>query len=162
MNQKKFYVFPIEEAKRHFEDLSGDFIQEQLTDVLAKTIVDAAKKKDPESLAGEYTLTELLAEFNGDLYNRFRSDTYYIYEQKGEGLKLSKQEINVLEKIARRSKMDTWFAIDDFGKAIDLENTDTKENDVIKTLIEGVTEYDIEELTPSERLILLSLLGKMI
>ena len=82
--------------------------------------------------------------------------------KKGPGLNLTDSEIAVLEKLARRSKMDAWFAIDDAGKVVDLEDCSTGERQAIKTFVEGFTEYDIEGLSASETLTLLTLLGKLI
>lgn len=87
MNEQKFLLLPIKEVNRHAEtsgkEISGDFIQEQLTDREAKTILKTTRTNGSDySLADEYTLSELLAEFNGDLHGRFSSEKYYIYQLK--------------------------------------------------------------------------------
>ena len=77
-------------------------------------------------------------------------------------LQLSHTEVLVLEKLARRSKMDCWFYADENGKVIDLEENSrtigTKR--ACKALVEGLTEYDIACLNPEEIITLLNLLNK--
>lgn len=79
--EQKFFVLPIKEALKVNEELCGDFIQDELTDGQAKKIVSNARQKG-DTLADEYTLDELLAEFNGDIQERFNSNNYYIYKIK--------------------------------------------------------------------------------
>lgn len=79
--EQTFLVLPIKEAKKVNEDLCGDFIQDELTDEQAREIVSNARHKG-DTLADEYTLDSLLAEFNGDIRDRFNSNSYYIYKVK--------------------------------------------------------------------------------
>lgn len=65
---------------------------------------------------------------------------------------LTNSETNVLEKIAKRSKMDCWFKVND--------DLSVRERD-IKTLVEGITSYDVETLSPNEVVILTSVLSKL-
>lgn len=65
---------------------------------------------------------------------------------------LTNSETEVLEKIAKRSKMDCWFNVND--------DLSVRERD-IKTLIEGITPYDVETLSPNEVVILTSVLYKL-
>ena len=66
-----------------------------------------------------------------------------------ETKKLSDSQANVLEKIARRSKMDDWFQID--------SNNEVDRDDIV-TLIEGATDSDFEALSPSDMNCLANLL----
>jgi len=50
------------------------------------------------------------------------------------------RKVMVLEKIAKRSKMDTWFCI---------KNNKVKMADV-RTLLHNATAYDLETITPEE------------
>ena len=65
---------------------------------------------------------------------------------------LTNSETDVLEKIARRSKMDCWFKVND--------DLSVRERDV-KTLVEGITPYDVETLSPNEIVMLTSMLYKL-
>lgn len=65
---------------------------------------------------------------------------------------LTNSETDVLEKIAKRSKMDCWFKVND--------NLSVRERD-IKTLVEGITPYDVETLSPNEVVTLTSALYKL-
>ena len=87
MNGQKFLLLPIREVNRHAEksgkEISGDFIQEQLSDKEAEEILKTARTNSSDySLTDKYTLSELLAEFNGDIHGRFSSEKYYIYQLK--------------------------------------------------------------------------------
>lgn len=53
---------------------------------------------------------------------------------------LKDNQAQVLQKIARRSKMNTWF---------DIKDNKVNKAD-IKTLFEGATAYDLETVTPDE------------
>lgn len=65
---------------------------------------------------------------------------------------LTNSETDVLEKIAKRSKMDCWFKVND--------DLSVRERD-IKTLVEGITPYDVETLSPNEVVTLTSALYKL-
>ena len=52
-------------------------------------------------------------------------------------VKLTTNQANVLEKIAKRSKMDDWFMIGD--------SLEVREKD-INDLMDGATDYDLETL----------------
>lgn len=61
-----------------------------------------------------------------------------------------------LEKIAKISKMDTWFAIDDKGRVYDREGdikgkTDKTRRTLISQLIDGMTRDTWDALTDDER-----------
>ena len=75
-------------------------------------------------------------------------------------IKLTANESNVLLKITRRAKMD-WFDIDNQNRCRDLENNNRviSTRNAVKTIIEGLTEYDISTLTQLDTLILLNLLN---
>jgi len=60
-------------------------------------------------------------------------------------------QTQVLEKIARRSKMDAWFEIKD---------SKVKIAD-IRTLLHNATSYDLETITPDELVILIDLIFKV-
>ena len=65
---------------------------------------------------------------------------------------LTNSETDVLEKIAKRSKMDCWFKVND--------DLSVRERDV-KTLVEGITPYDVETLSPNEIVTLTNALYKL-
>ena len=65
---------------------------------------------------------------------------------------LTNSETDVLEKIAKRSKMDCWFKVND--------DLSVRERDV-KTLVEGITPYDVETLSPNEVVTLTNALYKL-
>ena len=66
---------------------------------------------------------------------------------------LTIQEEIALEKIAERSKMDSWFRI-----RIDKEGNGYANKRDIITLFEGATEYDLETLTQHEAYLITNLL----
>jgi hypothetical protein len=88
-------------------------------------------------------------------------------------LQLSLDEALVLDKLARRSKMDSWFGIDENHNVYERENFGIDENynvydkenknrkvsarNACKTLIYGLTTYDIEVLDKEETLTLINL-----
>ena len=76
---------------------------------------------------------------------------------------LNDSEINILDKLAKRSKMDCWFLIDDKGRVRNLENysriMSTKK--AVRQLTDGLTQYDIEGLTSNEVVTLLNLLLRL-
>lgn len=65
---------------------------------------------------------------------------------------LNAQQIEVLEKIARRSKMDAWFS---------LNNNIGKKED-IRTLFEGATAHDLETVTSEEMVTIIDLIFKIV
>ena len=65
---------------------------------------------------------------------------------------LTNSETDVLEKIAKRSKMDCWFKVND--------DLSVRERDV-KTLVEGITPHDVETLSPNEVVTLTNALYKL-
>ena len=77
-------------------------------------------------------------------------------------IELTANECNVLLKVTHRAKMD-WFDIDDQNRCRDLENNSRiiSTRNAVKTIVEGLTEYDISCLTHFETLTLLNLLNRM-
>lgn len=70
---------------------------------------------------------------------------------KKKSYQITKRQIDVLEKIARRSKMDDWFEI----KSSKVNKAD------IRTLLNNVTSYDVETITPDELVTLIDLIFKV-
>lgn len=64
---------------------------------------------------------------------------------------LTDNQREVLEKIARRSKMDSWFQAGNNTVA-------TKD---IRTLLDGATPHDVETLTPAEVTTVIDILLKV-
>lgn len=62
-------------------------------------------------------------------------------------------EIHTLEKIARKSKMDDWFSID--------ENNELEYDDLYD-LVDGATECDVEDLNHTEMLDIINLLNRLL
>lgn len=63
----------------------------------------------------------------------------------------------IFEKIARRSKMDCWFGIDDKGRVYDREGdvkgkSATAQRILIRQLMEGMTQETFNELTDKEKM----------
>ena len=85
-------------------------------------------------------------------------------------MKLTSSEFDVINKIARKSKMDCWFCIkegknngEDYDYVFDCENgKKISLRQGIKQLIDGVIEENILELTEYEKYILIKLLGDLI
>lgn len=85
-------------------------------------------------------------------------------------MKLTSYEFNVINKIARKSKMDCWFCIKEgksngieYDYVFDCENNKRMSlRQGIKQLIDGVIEENILELTEYEKYILVKLLGQLI
>ena len=68
-----------------------------------------------------------------------------------------KEAAAIFEKIARRSKMDCWFGIDDKGRVYDREGqvkgkSATAQRILIRQLMEGMTQETFNELTNKEKL----------
>ena len=77
-------------------------------------------------------------------------------------IELTTNECNVLFKVTHRAKMD-WFDIDDQNRCRDLENNNRiiSTRNAVKTIIEGLTDYDISILNHKEMLTLLNLATKL-
>ena len=77
-------------------------------------------------------------------------------------IELTTNECNVLLKVTHRAKMD-WFDIDDQNRCRDLENNGRiiSTRNAVKTIIEGLTDYDISILNGNEMLTLLNLAKKV-
>ena len=76
---------------------------------------------------------------------------------------LNASEIIVIRHLARRSKMDCWLCVEDNGTIRDLENKG-KEMPIEKAItqmVEGLTPYDVEILTPKEVVTFVSLISKL-
>lgn len=74
---------------------------------------------------------------------------------------LTNNEANVLEKLAMRAKMN-WFWIDEQNRVRDSETrriVSTKKT--VKTVFEGITEYDICILSSEDTYILLHLISRL-
>lgn len=70
---------------------------------------------------------------------------------------LTQEAADIFEKIARRSKMDCWFGIDDKGRVYDLEGqvkgkSATAQRILIRQLMEGMTQETFNELTDKEKI----------
>lgn len=77
-------------------------------------------------------------------------------------IELTTNECNVLLKLTHRAKMD-WFDIDNQNRCRDLENNSRiiSTRNAVKTIIEGLTDYDISILNSEEMLTLLNLATKL-
>lgn len=64
---------------------------------------------------------------------------------------LKPNQAEVLEKIARRSKMDAWFSLEGC----------TGDKKDIRTLFEGATAYDLDTITPNEMVTIIDLIFKI-
>ena len=73
-------------------------------------------------------------------------------------IELTTNECNVLLKVTHRAKMD-WFDIDHQNRCRDLENNGRviSTRNAVKTIIEGLTDYDLSVLTCAEMVIMLDL-----
>lgn len=78
-------------------------------------------------------------------------------------LKLSQTQQEVLKKIARRSKMDCWFDINENGEIRDLENDGKiiSPRKACRELLEGATVFDLKDLDKYEVYSLLNLALKL-
>lgn len=78
-------------------------------------------------------------------------------------IKMSDAEMNALEHLAAVSGMDCWFGITDHGVVYDRENgarfMDPKH--AIYELIDGATEYDIQEIGHYDSLTIMNLLARL-
>ena len=80
-------------------------------------------------------------------------------------LVLNENEINVLNHIAKSSKMDCWFFVNENGETIDLESRcNRKKNNIrmIKQLFFGVTESDIANIGSRDTYVLFNILNRII
>lgn len=77
-------------------------------------------------------------------------------------IQLTPNEGYVLLKLTHRAKMD-WFNVDNQLRCRDLENNNRiiSTRKAVRTIVEGLTEYDIRCLTYLETLTLLNLLNRM-
>ena len=80
---------------------------------------------------------------------------------------LTNAEYKLLNKIARKTKMDCWFYIKQNKKkqdyVFDIENGKRLSLKCgIKQFIDGVIDTDIFELSDDEKFILIALLGKLV
>lgn len=96
-------------------------------------------------------------EFKGDIDIDSLSDSNQAkiltaLNSKTDVIQLDIREIDVLEKIAKRSKMDDWFMINN-------DNVASRKD--VHTLFEGTTTWDLEGLTPDETYIVVNLLLKL-
>lgn len=67
-------------------------------------------------------------------------------------MRLTKEQAAVLEKIAKRSGMDAWFAVDENGQVYDRENgyRFMKTKEAVKLIHEGMTSYKDYRLTKKD------------
>lgn len=67
-------------------------------------------------------------------------------------MRLTNEQAAVLEKIAQRSGMDTWFAVDANGLVHDRENhyRFMKTEDAVSLIHEGMTSYKDYRLTKKD------------
>ena len=74
-------------------------------------------------------------------------------------IKLSADTIIVLRKLARVSKMDCWFFINDDGTIFDLENNSAVMNtcEAIYMLMDGASSQDLDCLNDSEKKTIISM-----
>lgn len=83
-------------------------------------------------------------------------------ENKTKHTCLNNAEINVLEKLARRSKMDSWFRIDEHGHINNPDEPSDSEQTDLLTFFEGLTDYDLEILEKDELITIVNLLTNII
>ena len=72
-------------------------------------------------------------------------------------------QIQLLQKLAKKSKMDCWFDMDDNGEVRDLENGGRvmSTRNACRQLIEGLTPEDLDGLSGSEVHTLLGITSKL-
>lgn len=73
---------------------------------------------------------------------------------------LNDRECDLLEKIARHTKMDTWFWIDENGIVKDAERQSKSQRKLIHQLIDGINREDFDELSDDDKWTLLQILNK--
>lgn len=65
---------------------------------------------------------------------------------------LDNADLNLLDKIARKSKMDCWFSTTDDGYFYDCENNRLRSPKTMTAeLIDGMTDYDYSNLNEEEQ-----------
>ena len=79
-------------------------------------------------------------------------------------IKLSVDSIEVLRKLAKVSKMDCWFSIDDNGVITDLEDDNTIMNtsEAIYMLLDGASPQDFEHLNYVETRTIVLMLSNIV
>lgn len=72
--------------------------------------------------------------------------------------------IEVLRKLAKVSKMDCWFSIDDNGVITDLEDNNTVMNtsEAIYMLMDGASTQDFEQLNDREMRVLVLMFASIV
>ena len=72
--------------------------------------------------------------------------------------------IEVLRKLAKVSKMDCWFSIDDSGVITDLEDNNTVMNtsEAIYMLMDGASTQDFEQLDDREMRVLVLMFASIV
>ena len=77
---------------------------------------------------------------------------------------LSAPAIEVLRKLAKVSKMDCWFSIDDSGVITDLEDNNVIMNtsEAIYMLMDGASTQDFEQLDDREMRVLVLMFASIV
>lgn len=77
---------------------------------------------------------------------------------------LSAPAIEVLRKLAKVSKMDCWFSIDDSGVITDLEDNNAVMNtsEAIYMLMDGASTQDFEQLDDREMRVLVLMFASIV
>ena len=77
---------------------------------------------------------------------------------------LPEESIEVLRKLAKVSKMDCWFSIDDSGVITDLEDNNAVMNtsEAIYMLMDGASTQDFEQLDDREMRILVLMFASIV
>ena len=77
---------------------------------------------------------------------------------------LSADSIEVLRKLAKVSKMDCWFSIDDSGVITDLEDNNVVMNtsEAIYMLMDGASTQDFEQLDDREMRVLVLMFASIV
>lgn len=74
-------------------------------------------------------------------------------------LSLGESEVKLLQRLARLSKMDCWFDMQEDGKVFDLENESkqTSTKHACRQLLDGLSMEDLEHLNNNEMYTLLNI-----
>lgn len=77
---------------------------------------------------------------------------------------LPEESIEVLRKLAKVSKMDCWFSIDDSGVITDLEDNNAVMNtsEAIYMLMDGASTQDFEQLDDREMRVLVLMFASIV
>ena len=76
---------------------------------------------------------------------------------------LTSEEINLLEKIAKTNKVDTWFGISKEGNFRDLEKgKEISGKNAMSSFIDALLFDDFKTLTDKEKFALLNITGKVL